>query len=91
MVEVEPVHLGADDVVVDLLANRPAPDVHRGEAFLETPEPLVPRPHRGRAVVGDSVAFGRHDELAEFLEQTEEFLVSRRLAHSVSSSPVPAS
>ena len=31
MIEVEPVHLGADDVVVDLLRNRPAARIDRGQ------------------------------------------------------------
>ena len=55
MIEGEAVHLGPNDVVVDLLRDRPAARIDRGEAALPGRELGLLCGHRLRGVVGHAV------------------------------------
>ncbi len=72
MVEVEPVHLGADQVMVDLLGDGPVVDFDGGQPRLVVLEPLALPLHRLGGVVGHAA----HDlgllEDAEVLEELQE-------------------
>ena len=72
MVEVESVHLGPDQVVVDLVGDRPVVDFDRGQPRLVVLEPLALPLHRLGRVVGQAA----HDlgllEGAELLEELEQ-------------------
>ena len=69
VVEVQPVHLGTDDVPVDLLRDRPAGPIDRGQTSLEGGERFVLRGHCRSGVVRHSVNDARLLEFAPFLEQ----------------------
>ena len=72
MVEVEPVHLGADQVMVDLLGDGPVVDLDRGQPRLVVLEALALPLHRLGRVVGHAA----HDlgllEDAEVLEELQQ-------------------
>jgi hypothetical protein len=79
VVEVEPVHLGADQVPVDLL-------LHRPPGGAQSVQPVHPRRERGvlgshglGRVVRNTVRERRSFELAPLLEQLNELLVSPAL------------
>ena len=75
MVEVEPVHLGADQVVVDLLGDRPLRDVDCLESALVVLQALPLGFHRLGRVVGHAVHDGRFLEDAELLEELQQVVV----------------
>ena len=51
MIELEPVHFGADDMIVDLRRDRPSGRIDRLEAPLIRRELRLLRGHRGGAIV----------------------------------------
>jgi hypothetical protein len=82
VIEVEAVHLRADDVVVDLLRDRPGRGLDGGEPIPIGAEVLVLGGHRGRPVVRDAVDQDRRLEAAPVREEPEEIGVG---GHGVAS------
>jgi hypothetical protein len=78
LVEVEPVHLGAHDPVVDLLRDRPAGDVDRSQPRLERRQRAPLLFHGGGRVIRHPVPERGPLELAPFLEQRHEVVVTAR-------------
>ncbi len=72
VVEVEPVELGADEMPVHLLRNRPGARVHLREALAELGNSRGLRRHRRRRVVRDAVGDFRLLKGAEVLEERDE-------------------
>jgi hypothetical protein len=79
VIEVEPVHLRAKQVVVDLLGQGPARGIDLREPYPEPVEPAVLRGHRRPAVVRDAVRDRRLLEGAPVGEQRDQVLVAGRL------------
>ena len=76
MIEVQAVHLGADDVVVHLLGDWPCAWIDGGEACLITRESFLLRGHRARGVVGDAVLQRGPLKRAPLGEEREQILVA---------------
>ena len=77
MIEVEPVHLRADDVVVDLLRNRPGARIDRGQPIHVAGEITTLRRHRRCRVVRHAVHALRLLECSPVSEEREHVLVAR--------------
>ena len=78
MVEIEAVHLGLDQPVVDLLGDRPRRVVDGGQPRLEAREAPALLVHGGARVVGDALDDLRPLECAPLLEQPHERVVVGR-------------
>ena len=76
MVEVEAVHLRADDVVVHLLRDGPGLRVDRGQAALVAGQLAALRGHGGGPVIRHAVHELRPLERPPFAEQRDEVVVS---------------
>ena len=81
MVKVEPAHLGAHQLVIDLLGDRPSIRVDRREPSLVVDELLGLRRHRARRVVRHPVDHLRLLEGAPLGEQCGEILVPGAARH----------
>jgi hypothetical protein len=77
VVEVEAVQLGADNVVVDLLRNRPAARIDRREALAIRLDLALLRGHCSGAVIRHPVDDLRFLERPEVLEESDEVVVAR--------------
>jgi len=75
VVEVESVHLGPDQVMVDLVRDRPLRDVDPGEPALVVLQALPLGFHRLGGVVRHAVDDLRFLEDAELLEELEQVVV----------------
>ena len=82
VIEVEAVHLRADDVVVDLLRDRPGRGLDGGEPIPIGAELAVLGGHRGRPVIRDAVDQDRRLEAAPVREEPEKIGVG---GHGVAS------
>ncbi len=89
MIEVEAVHLGAREQIVDLLGGRPRLHLQGVEAVAQPPERLVLAAHRAGAEVGGPVDDRRPFELAEFVEDLEQLSVVRYRDSSRGCGPAP--
>jgi hypothetical protein len=90
VVELEPVHLGPDDLVVDAPFDGPALRVDRGEAVLEGFDPALLRGHGRGRIVGHAVDDPRLLELAELLPEGEEIFVAPSIGYTrVVAAPLP--
>src|SRR5262249_40893442 len=78
VIEVEPVHLRADDVVVDLLRDRPARRIHGSEPSAVRGKLALLTGHRGRPVVRNAIDEDRWLEPAPVLEELEEIVIGGR-------------
>lgn len=77
MVEIEAVHLGADQVKVHLLGDRPGLGVDRAEPRLELRQALPLLLHGRGGVVGDAVGDLRLLECAPLPEKRNQIVVAR--------------
>ena len=75
MVELEPVHLGTRQVIVDLLRNRPLAHVELRQPTLVLAQLAELTRHRSRRVVRHAVIDYGLVELPEILEKTYEIAV----------------
>jgi hypothetical protein len=80
MIEVEPVHLGAHDVIIYLCGRRPTGSIQCSEAPLVRGELAMLRRHRARRVVGHAVDELRLLERAPGGEQAHLVFMARGTA-----------
>ena len=76
MGELHPVHFGPDQVIVDLLGDRPVGHIERRQTLLLRAQLLVDASHRCRRIVGNAVDETRFIELAKLLEQGYQVVVA---------------
>ena len=73
-VEIETVHLGGDELAIDLLADAPGPVVERRQPGLEVFQRCGFGRHRRRAVIGRTVLDHRRGELPPLRRQRHQVL-----------------
>src|SRR5262245_26140061 len=76
MIELQPVHLGPDELPIDALWNRPALRIDGGQALLKLCEGAALFLHRRGAVVWNPVRHLRLLDVAPLAEQGDEVLVA---------------
>ena len=79
VIKIQPVHLRTDEMPVDLLLDRPIPNIERPQPVLPRPEHLLLLGHGRRGVVRHPVNERRTLKVAPFTEQVDQ-VVPRRLA-----------
>lgn len=77
MIEVEPVHLGAHDVVVRLLVDWPPAGIDRRQSLLVRGQLAVLRSHRRGPIIGGTVDEPRFLERTPVVEERDEVVIAR--------------